>query len=377
MTDKTNMQELETRLRQAAQTHQTVYEDDRYRKALFDEAADAIQALTSKPAGVDWQHVANEWADVATNSTTVLENVRDGINTFVDAIAYMKSGFEHCRRVQSSYTTSAPNPVAGGGAVSFHWHLNELSDALGHLSWYDSYDNRRTNADMSEFLLGRVRAARACEAKDELLTRKPVGVALAPEGYDTLVWVNLDDLCTLVEAMDRLVRKGDMPHSVDDAWQEFDYLPADLLASVSISVADHVASELSLQTAAPTKPDSEAVSAGDGEPVWIPDDMVDHEGSVEETIDKVIELYPSAHRAALLTLARCFTHPTIYRYMGPHRLYTAQPTPADVVSDAELVAAIDRSPEAVSHLSEEWCDEYAEWRRVAIRVARSAQHASS
>lgn len=58
----------------------------------------------------------------------------------------------------------------------------------------------------------------------------------------------------------------------------------------------------------------------------IPSDMVDGELSVASAIDQVVELFPSADRAALRTLAACFAHHSIYRY-------TAQPAAPQGVPD--------------------------------------------
>ncbi|AWD92448.1 hypothetical protein [Xanthomonas phage Carpasina] len=49
----------------------------------------------------------------------------------------------------------------------------------------------------------------------------------------------------------------------------------------------------------------------------IPSAMVDGELSVASAIDRVVELFPSAHRAALRTLAACLTHHSIHRYTAP------------------------------------------------------------
>lgn len=53
------------------------------------------------------------------------------------------------------------------------------------------------------------------------------------------------------------------------------------------------------------------------EPARIQGNMVDGELSVASAIDQVAELFPSADRAALRTLAACFTHPSIHRYTAP------------------------------------------------------------
>ncbi|NIJ84424.1 hypothetical protein FHY35_001379 [Xanthomonas arboricola] len=62
------------------------------------------------------------------------------------------------------------------------------------------------------------------------------------------------------------------------------------------------------------------------EPARISSDMVDGELSVASAIDQVVELFPSADRAALRILAACLTHHSIHRYTTP-------PAPAAVSWD--------------------------------------------
>lgn len=69
-----------------------------------------------------------------------------------------------------------------------------------------------------------------------------------------------------------------------------------------------------------------------GEPVRVSGDMVDGELSVASAIDQVVELFPSADRAALRTLAACFTHHSIYRYTAP---------PAQAVDLGQLRAKVE------------------------------------
>ncbi|QJB22117.1 hypothetical protein XccvBFoX7_gp59c [Xanthomonas phage FoX7] len=71
-----------------------------------------------------------------------------------------------------------------------------------------------------------------------------------------------------------------------------------------------------------------------GETGRIPVDMVDGELSVDSAIDRAVELFPSAHRAALRTLAACLTHHSIHRSTTP-------PTavPVDERQDAAIVEA--------------------------------------
>lgn len=65
-----------------------------------------MQANSELRAEVErYKHLANEWADVATNAPQVLRNVRDGLSKFEDAIEYMSL---QCRRAQKL------NAPAGG-----------------------------------------------------------------------------------------------------------------------------------------------------------------------------------------------------------------------------------------------------------------------
>ncbi len=47
------------------------------------------------------RHVANEWADAATNGLQWLRNIRDGISTPEDAINRMEDNIRHCREVNA------------------------------------------------------------------------------------------------------------------------------------------------------------------------------------------------------------------------------------------------------------------------------------
>ncbi|AMW36157.1 hypothetical protein [Xanthomonas phage XAJ2] len=70
------------------------------------------------------------------------------------------------------------------------------------------------------------------------------------------------------------------------------------------------------------------------EPARISSDMVDGELSVASAINQVVELFPSADRAALRILAACLTHHSIHRYATP-------PAPAGVPVDKAMVTAAE------------------------------------
>ena len=70
--------------------------------------------LREAQAGADdWRHIANEWADVATNGPTILRNVRDGLLSVDDAIAGMETDFRRVRAAQAK--------PAEGGAVNWRY----------------------------------------------------------------------------------------------------------------------------------------------------------------------------------------------------------------------------------------------------------------
>lgn len=58
-------------------------------------AAPPAQALSQ-----DWQHIANEWADAATNGVQWLRNISDGASTVADALACMESNVERIHQLK-------------------------------------------------------------------------------------------------------------------------------------------------------------------------------------------------------------------------------------------------------------------------------------
>ncbi|MFV7423966.1 hypothetical protein ACNPNN_12935 [Stenotrophomonas geniculata] len=65
----------------------------------------SIRAITAalaarQPVGQDWQHIANEWADAATNGVQWLRNIRDGASTVADALACMESNVERIQQLK-------------------------------------------------------------------------------------------------------------------------------------------------------------------------------------------------------------------------------------------------------------------------------------
>lgn len=65
---------------------------------MRDYAGAALSAR--QPVGQDWQHIANEWADAATNGVQWLRNIRDGASTVADALACMESNVERIQQLK-------------------------------------------------------------------------------------------------------------------------------------------------------------------------------------------------------------------------------------------------------------------------------------
>ncbi|WP_186076368.1 hypothetical protein [Burkholderia gladioli] len=86
-------------------------------EALIDTLDRASQAAA--PASPDWRHIANEWADVATNGIQAVKNVRDGVDTADEAIARLKTDIERCRALatQAAAPDEAREPHADDVAV--------------------------------------------------------------------------------------------------------------------------------------------------------------------------------------------------------------------------------------------------------------------
>ncbi|HDS1221710.1 TPA: hypothetical protein QEF96_000373 [Stenotrophomonas maltophilia] len=60
-----------------------------------------LSALAARqPVGQNWQHIANEWADAATNGVQWLRNIRDGASTVADALVCMESNVERIQQLK-------------------------------------------------------------------------------------------------------------------------------------------------------------------------------------------------------------------------------------------------------------------------------------
>lgn len=56
----------------------------------------------------DMAHVANEWADAATNGPQYVRNIQDGICTFEEALSGMARDIAHCREVRAAMLSASP-----------------------------------------------------------------------------------------------------------------------------------------------------------------------------------------------------------------------------------------------------------------------------
>ncbi|OAE72572.1 hypothetical protein A7J71_11170 [Achromobacter insolitus] len=87
-------------------------------KALYDHILAVVDALSKLRAPVAderqaLEHVANEWADMATSAIQWMRNIKDGISTPDAALESLMSNLTHCREVQSCAGVRASAPVVG------------------------------------------------------------------------------------------------------------------------------------------------------------------------------------------------------------------------------------------------------------------------
>ena len=80
------------------------------RESIKQRRADLVAALTSPQGVPGWRHIANEWADAATNGLQWLRNVKDGISKPDDGIDCMT------RNIQRIQSLPRP-PMPGLGAA--------------------------------------------------------------------------------------------------------------------------------------------------------------------------------------------------------------------------------------------------------------------
>lgn len=106
--------------------------DDASRKKLL-KAQRELEALAAARASSGTrdarEHIANEWADMATNGVQWLRNVRDGISTPGEALKEMESNHVRIRALAAATpaVTGAPPPCKCGHG--YFTHLTETTNA--------------------------------------------------------------------------------------------------------------------------------------------------------------------------------------------------------------------------------------------------------
>jgi len=95
----------------------------------------AAASQEAKPVAADWQHVANEWADVATSALQWLRNVVDGTTHGEAAITNTENCIEQCLRLQTKVRTTTSQPFTYYKEPHQGWpeysKQNEFSDGSG------------------------------------------------------------------------------------------------------------------------------------------------------------------------------------------------------------------------------------------------------
>lgn len=79
----------------------------------------AVERLAAKGGLTDaaydqMRHVANEWADMASNGLQWIRNIAEGISTPVEALENMTTNLAHCREVNDALAASRTTPTPGG-----------------------------------------------------------------------------------------------------------------------------------------------------------------------------------------------------------------------------------------------------------------------
>ncbi|WP_186163401.1 hypothetical protein [Burkholderia gladioli] len=105
------------------------------------------------PASPDWRHIANEWADVATNGIQAVKNVRDGIDTADEAIARLKVDIERCRELppQAAAPAEAREPHSDDIAVDAFAAAMKAKMAAAHAKGRSGWETCAP-ADLSRML---------------------------------------------------------------------------------------------------------------------------------------------------------------------------------------------------------------------------------
>jgi hypothetical protein len=80
-------------------------QSDKCRRAGF-----ALRAALEQPERKNWQHAANEWADMATNGIQWVRNISLGISTPEEALKNLEACLAHCREVNDGPVDEESKP---------------------------------------------------------------------------------------------------------------------------------------------------------------------------------------------------------------------------------------------------------------------------
>ncbi|MBU9643737.1 hypothetical protein KTF36_17955 [Burkholderia gladioli] len=110
--------------------------------------AELCASQAAAPASPDWRHIANEWADVATNGIQAVKNVRDGVDTAEEAIARLVADIERCRALPTQAAArSLPDDVQ-----------DTLKLAIGYIGSSERADRHEHVARIQAILVGAAQA---------------------------------------------------------------------------------------------------------------------------------------------------------------------------------------------------------------------------
>ncbi|MBH1688944.1 hypothetical protein I5U86_00565 [Stenotrophomonas maltophilia] len=151
-------------------------------------AAPPAQAVSQ-----DWHHIANEWADAATNGVQWLRNIRDGASTVADALACMESNVERIQQIK-------PQPV--GGAVAYWLAVDKDGIVEFGMSADDGNAGQAARQEVNDFINGPLH--------DGGVPHRLVGVYTAPPAQA----VDLEQFRPAVCAMGLYAEE---PEDVDEA----------------------------------------------------------------------------------------------------------------------------------------------------------------
>jgi hypothetical protein len=76
----------------------------------MDQLIVAVNQALEQPERKNWQHIANEWADMATNGIQWVRNISEGISTPEEALKSLESDLAHCREVNDGPVDEESKP---------------------------------------------------------------------------------------------------------------------------------------------------------------------------------------------------------------------------------------------------------------------------